>query len=767
MNRSFLNWLITELKVSKINGLENNDLIRILRVLEEALTEQTNEDDTAASLIATSIGRNNLEIILKTLSDRKIPNSYQRKLEKLSAKALGQVFISYARADETYAIELEAFLNNKNISTWRDKRDLDKGQDFSGEIELAIRRSTHVIVCLTPDVKRPDSFVRREIAYALGRRKPIVPLLYPDGEPPLQISTWTHIDMSQSDAYSDLIGRLYGSTSFPLAYHSKQNSPELVAYLDALHDWASKRLDEGVHSLITLAAASVPQAVRQPSNETSPTLGFNFVVSPVTLGKRKLVKSRSDTKEASFTSFPDAFNHFGGRLLLLGDPGAGKKTTLLAFARDAAVERLNDASKPIPILASIHRWNKRQNVAEWALSEQSEVDPKVFAGQKLLYIFDGLDELGGVRLTKPNEASKQVDPRLQFIKNLQRQIHGQVVVSSRVKDYADIGQKIELPGAVTLQPLTDIQIQNYLEVRKQSLLWDGLRTDTTLLEMARTPLLLALLVIAYGGPTRRRLTISLVTESSIFDRFIHRRFVHERARLPSGSRLPFSEIRTRRVLSELAANMWSEFDGYTEFDLYDVELVLSDDAENFIDFAHRMHFLQSFPDGNIQFIHLKLRDFCAIPILLERLESDEIGDSIIWAIGQIGEASTLPSLTKVLLDTDSDKRYAAIIAIGEIETSVKVTKLDNKATVAALVNCLDDKDEDVRRAAVDTLSLIGDPIIIPRLIALLDDPSIEVQQYAIETLAYFDDPEVAKVFVKRLLNPDTRDEASHYILRMG
>src|SRR5215471_16354528 len=100
------------------------------------------------------------------------------------------IFISYARAEKQYAERLEHDLEIEGIGTWRDTRNLDPFQDFTGEIEVNIKAASHVVVCLTRDVKeRTDSFVRREIAYALAqdrRRRmetprqsfPVIPLVF-------------------------------------------------------------------------------------------------------------------------------------------------------------------------------------------------------------------------------------------------------------------------------------------------------------------------------------------------------------------------------------------------------------------------------------------------------------------------------------------------------------------------------------------------------------------------------------------------------------
>ncbi|MBK8032209.1 MAG: toll/interleukin-1 receptor domain-containing protein [Chloroflexi bacterium] len=109
------------------------------------------------------------------------------------------VFISYARkdgADESLCLynDLEA----NGISAWRDQR-IDPTADFTGEIEDAINRATHVVVVVTPDLKRTDSFVRLEIGYALTQKKPIIPLVFPGGHRPIVIINHTYISFAEWD----------------------------------------------------------------------------------------------------------------------------------------------------------------------------------------------------------------------------------------------------------------------------------------------------------------------------------------------------------------------------------------------------------------------------------------------------------------------------------------------------------------------------------------------------------------------------------------
>ena len=107
----------------------------------------------------------------------------------------GYVFISYARKDgSNYAVQLDDTLCERGFRTWRDKRSLDPTQDFTAELERAIESAAYVVVCITPDVRRDDSFARREIGYALVVKKPVLVARFNDVPPPISIVNHTWID---------------------------------------------------------------------------------------------------------------------------------------------------------------------------------------------------------------------------------------------------------------------------------------------------------------------------------------------------------------------------------------------------------------------------------------------------------------------------------------------------------------------------------------------------------------------------------------------
>jgi transcriptional regulator with XRE-family HTH domain len=200
------------------------------------------------------------------------------------------------------------------------------------------------------------------------------------------------------------------------------------------------------------------------------------------------------------TRILDVFEQLNGKLLILGDPGSGKTTSLLELARDLLVRAEADAAYPIPVVLNLASWSEeRKPLAEWLIDELSSKyqAPKKVArewveGDALLLLLDGLDEV----------ALQYRDACVQAI-NAYREEHGfvDIVICSRTADYDVLTRRLRLNGAVIIQPLDDQQIDEYLARLGPELATVGrlLEADTMLRELSRTPLMLSILVLAYRG----------------------------------------------------------------------------------------------------------------------------------------------------------------------------------------------------------------------------------------------------------------------------
>ncbi len=638
-------------------------------------------------------------------------------------------FISYAWRDEHKgATALDTALQTKEFRVWRDKRDIDPTQDFRVEIERAIESADCLIVCVTEHVTKPDSYVQREIAYAETLRKPIFVARFEDVLPPERVQWLTRLDFFND--WQGNFNRLCEWLIKKRTPDSGRNVPPSIdpfrPYVEALYKQIVADLKFSVFSddVIPLRSQSAPDAV------PTPTLTTRFVTYSVAEPKSQPEATRD------FDSFPAAYQHYDGRVLLLGEPGAGKTTTLLSFARDAAAARLNDPTQPLPILARIAGWDSLNEtpLSEWLSTEieslvgtpfmasAAPIANQITQGNTLL-LLDGLDELGAGRLLDPNNPQEGTyDPRARFLPLIPA--IGRVLLTSREEEYSQIGLKAGLKGAVVLKPLDDAQMQAYLTGMDD--LWAVLASDNALREAIRTPLLLALFRVAFAELPEEARQLRDLSGGELNDRiwslFIERRWKHEQAR--SSEPLTITTQAIREVLG-IAAVMMMEmgFRNGTLFTLLDVtEFWDEEDSvsklNDIIQFAQHLRLVQSVGEVILsevtgskkddyysieayRFLHLRLRDYFAFTgsCIYFNHEAFLLKSRIADALRKSNDPRALGILNTLLNDDDEYVRLCAVEAVGELKSG---------DTFTTLVKCLDDLDETVQIAAIKSLAKTRD-----------------------------------------------------------
>jgi HEAT repeat protein/DNA polymerase III delta prime subunit len=257
-----------------------------------------------------------------------------------------------------------------------------------------------------------------------------------------------------------------------------------------------------------------------------------------------------DAEAQVFTSIDQAFDGFKRRLLLLGAPGAGKSTTLLHLAKRLLEEAKNNPEAPIPVLLNLSSykgpvpkrrlpfrgdWQEARTLEgmtafdQWLIQQLEGLpvrDIRKFAQSwveegRVALLLDGLDEVGESRvkdlIRDLNESFFWRHPDLP------------AVICSRIFEYqkmtADREMRLRLRGAVSLQSLTPEQIDVYLAAARAEGLREALVGDVDLRELARTPLTLSMMVLAYGGlaPTEIPANLPLVERRRhLFDIYVAR-----------------------------------------------------------------------------------------------------------------------------------------------------------------------------------------------------------------------------------------------------
>jgi hypothetical protein len=138
----------------------------------------------------------------------------------------------------------------------------------------------------------------------------------------------------------------------------------------------------------------------------------------------------------------------------------------------------------------------------------------------------------------------------------------EMVVCSRIKDYSALSNRLKFQSTISLKALTPEQARHYLDSLNADL--TGLRAliagDTVLQELAKSPLMLNIMVLAYEGVAVEDLPKTEVVKErrkQLFDTYIKRMF---RRRRPTRLKIEqrYSEAQSIRWLTWLAQKMVQE-----------------------------------------------------------------------------------------------------------------------------------------------------------------------------------------------------------------
>ncbi len=345
------------------------------------------------------------------------------------------VFISYAQKDgSAHAERLFNDLTAAGFEPWRDTRSLDPTRGLDAEIEQAITSASHIVVCITDDLRRADSYVRLEIAFAQSLKKPIIPLLFPGGYRPITIINYLYVPFGDWDTgYTELLRRLkhYGDTEikpetrreFELAY-LQQIGQKYDHWRDLYTDMAATaRIEEQKVKLKPTAARLIEMrhAIHQQVDHSL----------DADKGRKIKTESLAELREGL---------RYYRRVALIGDPGAGKTTTLerlaYEYATAAAEESAEPYTLPLPVFVRLGAYTGN-DFGDFLDASFGGLQLRDYLPNRVVLLLDGLNEM-------PAAHQSTLDAWLH------RNPDVAVIVSCRKLDYVE--RKLPLQR-VDVQPL--------------------------------------------------------------------------------------------------------------------------------------------------------------------------------------------------------------------------------------------------------------------------------------------------------------------------
>jgi hypothetical protein len=206
---------------------------------------------------------------------------------------------------------------------------------------------------------------------------------------------------------------------------------------------------------------------------------------------------------SALASIVQVYDDAGAGLLILGAPGAGKSMLLGELASELLTRAEDDTTMPIPVNVNLSSWaSKKAPLMAWMVGQLGEtyhiprrLSQALIAHNQLLFLLDGLDEVERSARTKCIEAINA------YLAEQDRIVP--IVVCARSYAYLEQEERLRLPDAVEVQPLTPQQVNDYLTRagKPMSAVRSALRRNAVLRELITTPLMLRVVMLAYRGKT--------------------------------------------------------------------------------------------------------------------------------------------------------------------------------------------------------------------------------------------------------------------------
>jgi eukaryotic-like serine/threonine-protein kinase len=344
------------------------------------------------------------------------------------------------------------------------------------------------------------------------------------------------IQDGQLTAFGICEARLYPAIGVPP--DGKERSQILILLNQVNRTWVEGVLRNSLHDevLISLGNRPIDEAVERPWKHA---VEFSSQ------------RCQSFLKDRNINTIFDAT----GLLLILGEPGSGKTTTLLELASNLLVRARADSKERVPVVLNLSSWKKKRSLADWIaleLSEKYRVPVKIARAwlrkDYLVPLLDGLDEISTAEqpdcVTAINHFIDDYEP-------------SGIVVCCRLMEYQWLPKRLKLNGAICIESLGLDEVSKFLAKGgpKLEALREAINTDLVLQELAQTPLMLSVMSLAFQDA--RSIEFSAQKEHSpeerrkqIFDHYVEQMF-----RRKATVSLGFPKEQTIGWLSWLAGKM--------------------------------------------------------------------------------------------------------------------------------------------------------------------------------------------------------------------
>jgi hypothetical protein len=503
------------------------------------------------------------------------------------------VFISYRRVETSYAAGWLHEYFASRLGQGRVFLDIDAirpGLDFMSIIQSAVTTAKVMLVLIGPRwaiqadgrsrLADPSDPVRVEVESALARDLLVIPLLLDDAQMPTRdrlpssmarlaelnaVRISRDLFRQQLDSLLEVIANVLPEATDLSPPGDPPPLPARVAAA-ATGDLDGKQRPRLLSKLSSIYEDVLRQALHDDQVVEMPLQLRERPEKVRRLTDILLPHGRStDRLVGEGATLLDVLDEHGGMdgdgLLILGEPGAGKSTALVALAAELLVRAQRDPHHPVPVYLPLKHWGMRRlPLSTWLVQELVDLYemPRALAQRwtsegQLFFLLDGLDEL------PRREDRIACVAGISSFQRFGREHRLPLIVAARPYEYDTLPEPLELENAIEILPLQPDAVERRLADAGSPMrgVLEVIRGDATTRSMLPSPLLLSLITRTYAGRVGSRAAAQAVDGnhlSGLFASYVEERFALEQS-TRDNRKNSFRPTATRRWLSWLAAAM--------------------------------------------------------------------------------------------------------------------------------------------------------------------------------------------------------------------